>query len=282
MRNPTHKAAHLRARQGFTLLELVVVVAVLVILAGFILPKFDVFKLKANKGVAAANMSGISRLIQQYYVQNAVYPDGWDSLLDSTGTNLWAPGAPGTDPGLDPQLVGGGANPQKLTVSGNLTPGEVRSLTRIGIVNVFDAGGTTGLPNDRFTSAPRPIATTGKLAVINAPVASDPEDEDATPPADTDGDEDARNIVSHIYPGSNGIIPFGKKLVALGLGSRNTMVGKLMQEVPFYSNTDVTQYYSRYLAVFEVSNKGSRAELKAVIGSDGDLIKEEIADYYER
>ncbi|MHA3771338.1 prepilin-type N-terminal cleavage/methylation domain-containing protein [Verrucomicrobiota bacterium sgz303538] len=273
MRNPTHKAAHLRARQGFTLLELVVVVAVLVILAGFILPKFDVFKLKANKGVAAANMSGISRLIQQYYVQNAVYPDRWDSLL--SGGNLWAPGAPGGTAGLDPQLVGPDPTPTKLKTD-TLTAGEVRSLTRIGIANVLDLDATSDeLPNDRFITT-RAISTTGNVAVINAPIAT------AAAPNPTGGDDDARNIVSHIYPGSNGVIPEGKKLVVFGLGSRNSMAGTLMQEVPFYSNTDVTQYYSRYLAVFAVSDSGSRAELKAVIGSDGDLIKEEIADYYER
>ena len=39
---------------GFTLIELVVVVAILVTLAGLVLPGLDAFKLKANKGVAAS------------------------------------------------------------------------------------------------------------------------------------------------------------------------------------------------------------------------------------
>lgn len=254
------------SRKGFTLLELVVVVAILVILAGFILPKFDLFKLKANKGVAAANMSSISRLVQQYYVQNTVYPDGWDSLLVPTTDALWVPGAPGGTAGLDPQLVGGppAASPEKLTVSTALTEKEARSLNRIGITTLYDVDtASTSVPNERFTIS-RTIDTGVKVATINT------------------ADDDGQALVEHIYPGSGGTVPAGKKLVVFGLGSRSTMLGQLMQEVPFYSNTDVTQYYSRYLAVFQISGGGSRAELKAIVGSDADRIDEEIADYHER
>src|SRR5262249_28891946 len=136
---------HLKRRQsGFTLLELVVVVAVLVILAGFVLPKLDLFQLKANKGVAAANMSGTSRYIQQYRIQNNVYPDNWDSLMDNTGTALWVPGDPSGAPGVDPQLTGGGTgglpagSPHKL-VATTVGTAYLRSITRMGIGHVLDA-----------------------------------------------------------------------------------------------------------------------------------------------
>lgn len=254
--------------RGFTLLELVVVVAILVILAGLILPKFDLFKLKANKGVAASNMTDISRLIQQYYAQNSVYPDRWDSLLEADGT-LWEPGDPGTTPGLDPQLVGGppAASPHKLVPGPALTEPEARSLARIGIANVLDldAASTSG-PNGRFTIT-RAIDTGAVLATLNNAVGAD---------------DDARAIVEHIYPENGGDVPVGKRLVVLGLGSHSSMIGQVAQEIPFYPNTDQTQYYSRFLAVFEISSGGSRAQLMAVVGADGDLISEEIADYYER
>ena len=266
MKKPQNLASvRSRFQKGFTLLELVVVVAILVILAGFILPKFDVFKLKANKGVAAANMTAISRSIQQYYVQSSVYPDGWDSLLTPTDA-LWTPGDPGQAAGLDPQLVGGppAASPQKLTVSTALTEKEARSLSRIGVATLYDVDtASTALPNERFTIA-RPIDTGVKVAVIN------------------EADDDGQGIINHIYPGAGGVTPSGVKLVAVGLGSRNTMLGQTVQEIPFYSNTDQTQYYSRYLAVFAVKSSGSRAELKAIVGSDADRIDEEIADYFER
>ncbi|MDB6138498.1 MAG: hypothetical protein JWO94_1570 [Verrucomicrobiaceae bacterium] len=269
---------------GFTLLELVVVVAVLVILAGILLPKFDLFKLKANKGVAASNMTDVSRIIQTYFAQNAIYPDNWDSLMTpASGTGGGTPGAlwntanKSPDGGqLEPQLVGGpptSASPNKLTLlAGGLTAGEARSLGRIGITNILDVEATAdAAPNDRFTlTHQRPIATTTVLATLNTGVVTS---------GGGGADEDANNIQAHIYP--NGV-PANKRLVVLGFGSHNTSIGNLVQEVPFYPNTDVTKYYSRFLAIFEVDDGGGRANLMSVVGADGDQIGEEIADYYER
>ncbi len=261
---------HLSA-QGFTLLELVVVVAVLVILAGTLLPKFDLFKLKANKGVAASNMTDVSRIIQTYYAQNAMYPDNWDSLLTGGATpDIWTAAkntpASGTDDNqLEPQLVGGpptAASPHKLVAGTALVAGEARSLARIGITNVLDvdltAAGTA--PNERFT-IPRSVATGTVLAALST----------------TDGDAIA--ITNHIYPNGQ---PANKRLVVLGFGSHNTSIGNLVQEVPFYPNTDVTKYYSRFLAIFEVDSTGGRANLMAVVGADGDQIGDEIGDYYAK
>ena len=76
------------APKGFTLIELVIVVGILVVLAGMMLPSLDIFKLRANKGVAATDMADGSRAIQQYYAQFSAYPDRWDSLMDSSQTSL--------------------------------------------------------------------------------------------------------------------------------------------------------------------------------------------------
>ncbi len=262
--------------QGFTLLELVVVVAVLVILAGILLPKFDLFKLKANKGVAASNMTDVSRIIQTFYAQNAVYPDNWDSLMlpgtGVTGGPLWDTTNASTDGDqLEPQLVGGppaAASPHKLVLGAPLVPGEARSLARIGITTVLDLDSTsTALPNDRFTlTNTRAIDTGTVLAALSTT------------------DPDAIAITTHIYPNilPAGNTPPGKRLVVFGFGSHSTAIGNLVQEVPFYPNTDVTKYYSRFLAIFEVDDGGGRANLMAVVGADGDQIGDEIADYYER
>lgn len=254
-------------RSAFTLIELVVVVGILVILAGILLPSLDVYKLKANKGVAAANMTDISRAVQQFYAQNNVYPDRWDSLL--SGTSLWIPGEPGGAPGLDPQLVGGppAGSPHKLTTTQlveNATTHEVRSLTRMGITTVLDLDTSDGLPGNRFTRV-RALVDGATVATINT------------------ADEDGEAIVHHFYPQVDPpVIPDGKKLVVFGFGPTNGMVGRAVQETPFYSNTDSTQYYNRYLAIFEVDSGGSRARLLGIVGGDADRIDEEIADYFER
>jgi prepilin-type N-terminal cleavage/methylation domain-containing protein len=275
-----HPSVSRRSRGGFTLLELVVVIGILAILTGLLLPKFDVFKLKANKAVAASNMTDINRIIQTYYAQNSVYPDKWDSLLLPAGT-LWR--AADTDAkGLEWQLTGGpaagasGADPEKLIpLTGGLDEGETRSLLRIGITTVLDldAAASDAAPNEQFTTnGLRALAVGGAVATLN--------------PAD----EDAAAIIRHIYPNDQPnpadplpapALPSGKRLVVLGFGSHNTSIGNLVTEVPFYPNTDVTKYYSRFLAVFEVGG-GSRAELKAVIGADGDPIFDEMGDFFER
>jgi len=265
---------HNRAlKAGFTLIELLVVVAILVILAGLILPKLDRIQLKANKGVAASNIHDVSRYIQTYRVMHNFYPDKWDSLMDTSST-LWT--APTLDAqGLEPQLVGGPipASPHKLTVSPTgFTDGEIRSLSRLGIGTLLDLNGDpSALPGNRFTQQ-RPLAIGGNFATLN--------------PADGD----AVAIINHIYPqnkltgtpaGVSGAIPSGKRLLVVGVGPNNAMIGDVIQDTPFYSNTDPAKYYHRFLAIFEISDGGSRAELKAVVGADADRLDEEINDFYE-
>lgn len=256
-------------KAGFTLIELLVVVAILVILAGLILPKLDKIQLKSNKAVAAANIHDVSRYIQTYRVLHNFYPDRWDSLLTSGGTPALWEAATLNDQGLDPQLVGGPipASPEKLTIATFASDDEIRSLSRIGIGTMLDLG-TGGIPGDRFTQ-PRTIANGATYATINT------------------ADGDGRALIDHIYPenrlptGTSGAIPGGKKLIVVGVGPLNSMIGDVVQDTPFYSNTDPAKYYHRFLAIFEFSTGGSRAELKAVVGTDADRLDEEINDFYE-
>ena len=212
---------------GFTLIEMLLVVAILVALAGFVLPKLDRINLKTNKGVSAGNMSGLSRYVQTYRIQHNVYPDRWDSMTD--GTALPTPGQPGTTAGLDPQLVGGPptGSPHKLIIDtiheqdasgGTGADHTVRSLTRMGIVNVLDwSTVSTALPGNRFVTL-RSLADGAKIATINK------------------ADGDGAAIIDRIYPqnklsgGVSGSIPAGNHLVVLGFGPLNTAVGDVLQE----------------------------------------------------
>ncbi|MEI6234547.1 MAG: prepilin-type N-terminal cleavage/methylation domain-containing protein [Planctomycetota bacterium] len=261
-----------RRRPGFTLIEMLLVVAILVALAGLVLPKLDKEQLRANKGIAANNMTGVSRYIQTYRIRHNKYPDRWDSLVDGSG-NLWVPGAPGTSIGLDPQLVGGPptGSPHKLTTTTlveNATTHEVRSLSRMNIANVLGLASSPSSPGNAFNVV-TPLANGVTVATINA------------------SDSDGRAIIDSIYPenklstGTSGAIPSGKKLVVFGFGPLNSAIGDVLQECPTYSNTDPTQYYNRFIAIFECSAGGSRAELKTVVASDADMVGEEIGDYFE-
>ena len=258
-------------RRGFTLLELVVVVGILVILAGLVLPSLDLFKQKANKAASASNMADLSRVIQQFYAQNAAYPDRWDSLMDGTGNAFWAASYDANQnllPGLDSELTGGPVpgSPTKLMTT-TLDASYLRSLTRMGITTVLDAGGSssTDFPTDCFIT-PRVLAGGATVATVN--------------PADDDG----KAIINHLYPqqanSAAPVVPTGKILVVMGIGPRNTMMGAAVQEIPIYPNRDPTKEYARFLAVFEASNDGTPALLKTVLGADGDTIGSETAEYY--
>lgn len=285
-----------RAKQGFTLLELIIVVSILVILAGFVLGKLDILDMKANKGVAASNMGGVSRYLQMFRVNSTQYPDGWDSLL-TTGGTLWGTTSP-DGKCLDPQVIGPTlslvpGSPQKLSTT-TIVGDEVRSLARMGITTLYTVDTTAGIgaPGDAFgnnhlgtPSTTVTVANAVPVATLN--LGTDPHAPANAPVGSFEGD--AVNIARHIYPSTNPaapMVPAGKKLVVFGFGPYNKCIGNtpgaLLNEAPFYANTNQTKYYNRFLCVFEVDDGGSRAKLVGVLGSDGDLITEEIADFYEQ
>ena len=252
-----------RTARGFTLLELVVVVSVLVILAGLVLPKMYDYQFKANKGVGASNMHSLSKSIREYFSLNTLYPDNWDSLLD--GSDLWGLGSASTTPSLDSRLTGG------LLTTASLTSGDLQSLNRVGITKVMElSSDTTVPPGDRFAIA-RTLASGGDIAVLN--IAND----------------DAKSIIRHYCPKyidtTDTLVPpdsTKKKFVVLGVGPRSTLIGAALQEVPTYADTDHTLYYDRMLAVFEVDSGGARADFLGVLGSDGSRLDEAVKDFYQR
>lgn len=281
-----------RKPSGFTLIELLVVVGILVALAGALLPKLDRIDQKTNKGIAANNMTGSSRYIQTYRILHNAYPDNWDSLLVVGGSALaQAPTEQG--PGLEPQTTGGTADgalasgPHKL-IAGTLDNSFLRSLNRMGIETVLDwdatksnlAGGG-GSPADLFNTPRKLSAASGSVPVAMLNVTTPGSGSTAAV-----GDSDAIDIINKCYPqnlvnGTSGAVPAGKALVVLGFGPLNQAVGDVVQDCPAYSNTDPSKYYTRFLAVFEARDDGSRAELKIVVGADGDLTRDEMNDFYD-
>ncbi len=241
---------------GFTLVELVVVMAVLAVLSGLILPKLDVFKLKANKSADAANIHGVDRYITQYKVQKDLFPDGWDSLMDAASTatlfTALAPELTGSTPG----------SPVRLTTTTITDQNELRSLQRVGITTVFDHN-TGGFPPDSANGAARVLQVGDTVATINQ------------------ADPDGQNIIARMYASNGGVVPAGRKVIVVGLGPRNQIVGDTLHEAPISAGVDVNSAYARYLVVFELRSSGSRARLIGTLGAEGNLLSDEIQDFYE-
>lgn len=71
-----------RGERGFTLLELIVVVAVVGILAAIALPNFMNTPPRAKEAVLKTNLHTLRTVIDQYYADQGTYPPSLDALVE--------------------------------------------------------------------------------------------------------------------------------------------------------------------------------------------------------
>jgi len=80
---PPYAAFTSRRPRGFTLIELMIVVAVIAILAAVAYPSYTNYVLRSNRAAAQSYMLELSNLQQRYVLDARVYADALDKL---TGT----------------------------------------------------------------------------------------------------------------------------------------------------------------------------------------------------
>ncbi len=71
--------------QGFTLIELLVVVLIIGILASIALPQYNKAVARSRYSTLKNIVHGVATAVQEYYLANGVYPDGFDVLSIETG-----------------------------------------------------------------------------------------------------------------------------------------------------------------------------------------------------
>jgi prepilin-type N-terminal cleavage/methylation domain-containing protein len=92
-------------QSGFTLIELVVVIAIIALLAAIVLSSFDVVQFKAHDARRISDIESVQKSLELYYIAHSRYPDanangcGWDV------GNATRPFMQGT--GIEPDFGGG-------------------------------------------------------------------------------------------------------------------------------------------------------------------------------
>ena len=71
-----------RAAAGFTLIELITVVALIAILAAIALPNYRVAIIQSREAVLKENLYRMRDLIDQYYVDKGQYPPSIEALVE--------------------------------------------------------------------------------------------------------------------------------------------------------------------------------------------------------
>ncbi len=85
-------------QKGFTLIELMIVVAIIGILAAIAIPNFMNYQCKANQREGQAMLSSLRTAMEAYYAENNIYPDTTDEMdFEYKGDDLYTVTITATD-----------------------------------------------------------------------------------------------------------------------------------------------------------------------------------------
>lgn len=126
----------MRAKQqkGFTLIELMIVVAVIALLVGVALPTYRHAVDRARESVLKENLFIIRQTIDRYFADKGYYPQGVQALVDEgylrslpvdpfTGEADWEEVPADADTSLNPAQSGGGIWDVRSRASGETRTG---------------------------------------------------------------------------------------------------------------------------------------------------------------
>ena len=221
-------------RSGLTLLELVVVMAILAALAGIIIPMMPGLVQKADTTAGLTNLDEVVKAVQLYAAEhNNLYPNNFDSLLDSKGALLSTvppgTGAPGS--GVATWFTKGSSNTTSADVAALYQAGITSAVPTISQPSPLGDWSPTYFPyGPDSTVAPTPVAlSSANLAYVNS------------------------NVVAGLFG-----VPTSGTYVIFGLGKYSTISGSALAQPPVYFSTtqgyDPDHAYARFGLVFQTAD----------------------------
>ncbi|WP_254510180.1 type II secretion system protein [Anatilimnocola floriformis] len=256
------KSPLLYRRAAFTLIELVVVLLILAAIAGLVIPNISMLGRTTDMAVSAKTQADVANQVGLFFVLQKRYPQGMDSLLDTTGAVYAADTTNGDTQtkglpyaGADGSRMQSQLTPATLT---NATNAEyLRSLTRAGVDWVWDhdtAAVNSNLSNTGFRALVAGYSSPGipdTAGVAGAATVAE------------------LNAIAPLVVKLNGKpLVAGERVVAFGFGQKNSAMGKTTTTVPLYPGADKT-YYGRYIVFLKIYASGERATLLGVSDSYG-------------
>lgn len=280
-------------QSGFTLLEVLMVVAMLAIVGGAIISSYGGLEEKAAKGTATHTIAAVEKAFRLFEATEGVLPNNLETLLAAT------PNSPTYVPTeLDNAASGTTGTAAKASFLGSKMAGKFTvvdtdpaALVAAGITRIryldLKGNGTGGALD--IKDADGGETTVGDIAAITIPQHAF----EAPRPGNKNRGRGyyvnlagGTNVPLAIWsPGTNGYnnVKVGAEptavLVCLGLGNASSLIGDgvftNLGHAPFYGNVAKNEY-NHYIALIDVSV--NPAKLRAVLDSRGDFLDEEFAE----
>lgn len=249
-----------KSNRGFTLIELLVVLVILASVAALIVPNIGSYGRSADMAVSAKSQADIANQVSLHFATLKRFPQGLDSLLDTTGavyssdtTNgdtqtrgLPYSGADGTR--LQDQLTA-------VTLTNATNAEYLRSLQRSGLDWVYDHDTAVVNSNLSNTTLRGLAAVDATISPSGAALTADPKVAEVT----------GTYLKGKLAPAG---LRAGERIVGFGFGQKNSAIGKFTTTTPLYPGADKA-YYGRYVVYFKVYASGERATLLGVSDAYG-------------
>ena len=133
-----------KRREGFTLIELMIVVAIIGILAAIAIPNFLRFQLRSKTGEAKTNLAAIRTAEEGYFSEYSVYvsqPAPWPGAAPNNTKQRWLPGSAFDTLGWSPEgevfFMYGVFNPGPGVNAGAFTAAAEGDLDADGVLSNF-------------------------------------------------------------------------------------------------------------------------------------------------